>query len=245
MFLFATLVFLMLAAWLLINGLNEKRWVEDHSHDELVAQDKGFFPDLSRVFPNKEADGSSLVEQTGDKLKSTAGEIKNRSASLSKNLQQRAADENDTLGTLVAKTRSGTHKAVEAGGEWSQKIAQKSGELGKKAAEASGPMRSKMTEEGTPILEKITAKSRELGEKVVKSSGPKLDKIVEQSKPAMQKLTAKGNEIGHKVIEASGPIKDKIIEKGNSAKQTLAAKIDQKKADDSTITGDQNSVNKI
>jgi len=100
-------------------------------------------------------------------------------------LNKRAADENDTLGTLVAKTRSGTHKAVEAGGEWSQKIAQKSGELGKKAADASGPMRSKITEEGAPILEKITTKSRELGEKVVKSSGPKLDKIVEQSKPAM------------------------------------------------------------
>ena len=33
----ATLCLLAVAAWLFFNALNERRWVEAHSHDETVA----------------------------------------------------------------------------------------------------------------------------------------------------------------------------------------------------------------
>lgn len=43
----AFLIFIILVgiiAWLVINGLNEMRWVQAHSHEEDVASDKGIIP---------------------------------------------------------------------------------------------------------------------------------------------------------------------------------------------------------
>ncbi len=45
----ATLCLLCVAAWLLVSGLNERRWVHEHIHDETVAADPGFIPDMGRV----------------------------------------------------------------------------------------------------------------------------------------------------------------------------------------------------
>ncbi len=45
----ATLCLLAVVAWLVLNGLNERNWVEDHSHDETVSADPGLFPDMSKV----------------------------------------------------------------------------------------------------------------------------------------------------------------------------------------------------
>lgn len=45
----STLCLLAVAAWLLFNALNERRWVEAHSHDETVASDPGLFPSLTAL----------------------------------------------------------------------------------------------------------------------------------------------------------------------------------------------------
>lgn len=45
----ATLCLLIIAAWLLFNGLNERRWVIAHSHDETVANDEGLLMGLSSL----------------------------------------------------------------------------------------------------------------------------------------------------------------------------------------------------
>ncbi|MFK7861267.1 MAG: hypothetical protein AB8B64_20800 [Granulosicoccus sp.] len=42
-----TLFLLVVSAWLFFNALNERRWVQAHSHDETVAADKGLFPAFS------------------------------------------------------------------------------------------------------------------------------------------------------------------------------------------------------
>ena len=43
----ATLCLLAVAAWLIMNGLNEKAWVDAHSHDDSVAADKGLLASFS------------------------------------------------------------------------------------------------------------------------------------------------------------------------------------------------------
>ena len=52
LFFLAFVLFVALIAWLVINGLNEMRWVQAHSHDEEVAADPGIIPskdDLKNV----------------------------------------------------------------------------------------------------------------------------------------------------------------------------------------------------
>lgn len=45
----ATLCLLAVAAWLIMSALNEKAWVDAHSHDENVAADKGLLSGFSTV----------------------------------------------------------------------------------------------------------------------------------------------------------------------------------------------------
>ncbi|MGQ7844274.1 hypothetical protein ACUNV4_07355 [Granulosicoccus sp. 3-233] len=45
----ATLCLLAIAAWLFFNALNERRWVEAHSHDETVASDEGLLANFTAL----------------------------------------------------------------------------------------------------------------------------------------------------------------------------------------------------
>ena len=45
----ATLCLLAIAVWLFFNALNERRWVEDHSHDETVASDEGLLANFTAL----------------------------------------------------------------------------------------------------------------------------------------------------------------------------------------------------
>jgi len=44
-----TLFLLTVTAWLFFNALNERRWVQAHSHDETVAADEGFLPNFTAI----------------------------------------------------------------------------------------------------------------------------------------------------------------------------------------------------
>ena len=63
----ATLCLLAIAVWLFFNALNERRWVESHSHDETVASDEGLlanFTALTRTAPASEPGAPGEVIQT-------------------------------------------------------------------------------------------------------------------------------------------------------------------------------------
>lgn len=102
MFLLSSLILLFIVAWLFFNALNEKRWVDAHRHDETVAADPGILPDLSQIFGG--GDSGSVIEKTGARLKSTASDV-------TSNLKQRAGDENDPIGRVVAKGSEMREKA--------------------------------------------------------------------------------------------------------------------------------------
>lgn len=127
MFMLATLIFLLIAAWLFFNGINEKRWVDAHRHDETVAADPGLLPRMSRIIGR--GDGTSMAEQSAVRLKVVAADARMRLADISAGLRQRAADEHDTLGKVIARTRKGTGRAVDTGNRMSRQAAAKGNEL--------------------------------------------------------------------------------------------------------------------
>jgi len=165
MFLIAAICLLLLAAWLFLNALNEMRWVEAHSHDETVAADKGFLPDVPKML-GVEGGYKGLADQTGSRIKESATQVQAKTADLSARVKERAKDENDVVGRTVAMTKQASGKVAEKGGEWGHKAVEKGSELGHIAAEKSGPLRQKVAEKSSPVLGKVAEKSSEISGKV-------------------------------------------------------------------------------
>lgn len=150
MFLLACLILLFITAWLFMNGLNEKRWVDAHSHDEAVAADQGLLPGFTAL-TGTGGGLESAKSQAGSKLQGAMDKAKEGSAKL----RDRAGDENDSIGKAVSKTKDATGKAVE-----------KTSELSSKVMEKSGPLREKVAEKGGPLWEQITKKTEEVSGKI-------------------------------------------------------------------------------
>ena len=117
----ATLCLLAIAAWLFFNALNERRWVEAHSHDETVAADPGLLPDFSRMTSAMRADtdGKVSIDQEDTPFARAVAKVREKSGKASAKLEQRAADarerdDGDTFfGRAVAKV-GGTVNTIEA-----------------------------------------------------------------------------------------------------------------------------------
>ena len=75
-----TLCLLFVAAWLFFNALNEKRWVEAHSHDESVASDEGLFGGFSlRTGTGATGvDGKVSIDQENTRFARAVSKVKNQ-----------------------------------------------------------------------------------------------------------------------------------------------------------------------
>lgn len=82
----STLCLLAIAAWLFFNALNERRWVEAHSHDESVASDEGLF---ASFIPRRDA---SLL---GDQEKVSIHQENTRFARMVTKVQDKSASLGD------------------------------------------------------------------------------------------------------------------------------------------------------
>lgn len=107
----ATLCLLAIAAWLFFNALNERRWVEAHSHDETVAADPGILPDFSRMASTMraEAHGKVSIDQEDTRFARAVAKVREKSEKASEKIERRAAearerDDGETFfGRAVAK----------------------------------------------------------------------------------------------------------------------------------------------
>ncbi|MEE9320477.1 MAG: hypothetical protein V3U76_08530 [Granulosicoccus sp.] len=106
----ATICLLAIAAWLFFNALNERRWVEAHSHDDAVAADKGLFPSFSKP------EDTYSVNQESTGIGKRVAKIRQKTTDMGNKLEQTAAvsdgggirdkmriKENSMLGGLTAK----------------------------------------------------------------------------------------------------------------------------------------------
>lgn len=117
-----TLCLLFLAAWLFFNALNERRWVEAHSHDENVANDPGFLPSFSTLTGTGSygPDGKVSIDQEDTRFARAVKKVKDTTSKYSEKLEAKAAaakfdnpedrpgsagEENTLFGRSVARVR--------------------------------------------------------------------------------------------------------------------------------------------
>jgi len=100
----ATLCLLAVAAWLFFNALNEKRWVEAHSHDETVAADRGILPDISKYTASLRSDpgGKLSIDQEDTRFARTVTKVREKSAKASDWVEEqvtkaRGRDDGETI----------------------------------------------------------------------------------------------------------------------------------------------------
>lgn len=90
-----TLILLAVFAWLLLNGLNEKQWVDAHMHDEKVAADKGLLASFTAL---SEGDAD-------DKVGNVVANVKKKSAEASTKIGEKITEarQSDTAGKVREK----------------------------------------------------------------------------------------------------------------------------------------------
>ncbi len=98
-----TLFLLAVFVWLLLNGINEKQWVDAHLHDENVASDKGLFASFTALGEGDEE----------DKVGNVVANVKKKSAEASSKLGERIteASHSETAGKFREKT-SGVRERI-------------------------------------------------------------------------------------------------------------------------------------
>lgn len=83
----ATLCLLCIAAWLVLSGLNERQWVNDHSHDETVAADPGFIPDMKKVADKgRELKGKMSLEDDNTPMSRAVTKVQEKSSRVGERL---------------------------------------------------------------------------------------------------------------------------------------------------------------
>lgn len=80
----ATLLIIAIAAWFMIEGNNERRWVEEHQHDETVAADKGYFSKYNELKDAPEPAERYSVANAEGRVGRFAAKAREKTASVSK-----------------------------------------------------------------------------------------------------------------------------------------------------------------
>jgi len=180
-----TLCLLAVFAWLLFNGLNERRWVQAHSHDETVASDEGLLPSLSSV-----TGSGGLPEMTA-----AAG------AGLTKTMHNVREKTTDAVGTMRDKSGPALERVKEKSGPALERMKEKSAPALEKVKEKSGPAIDKFKEKSGPAFDKVKEKSGPAFEKVKEKSGPAIEQVKRKSGPAIDKVKAKSEEYKDRISE--------------------------------------------
>ena len=120
-----SLILIGIIVWLFMNALNEKQWVDAHSHDEEVAQDPGLFGSFSSATGTgssavsgvvggisggisgiKDGIGKLAGDTKAEKIQSAAASVKQKTAQTGEMLGEKlaAARNSDMAGQIKGKT---------------------------------------------------------------------------------------------------------------------------------------------
>lgn len=119
-----SLFLLALFAWLLLNGLNEKQWVDAHMHDENVASDKGLFASFTalgdgdqedkvgNVVANLKKKSSEATAVIGEKVSDarqsdTAAKMRDKTSGIRERVQSEVQNDDGMLNKIKNKVASG------------------------------------------------------------------------------------------------------------------------------------------
>ena len=248
----ATLCLLAIAAWLFFNALNERRWVESHSHDETVASDPGILPDLSRLTARSSTDGKVSIEQEDSPFARAVAKVREKTEKASAKIEERASrarerDDGETFfGRAVAKIGGGVNamddkldaRAKRASDTRGGSIAEEDSLFGRITARVD----RKQEEYGRRVHERAASRAAEptasrsvrddggfFGRMVNRVSGQldrvegKMDARAERARSADEDfMTRTSAKVGGKINE----IDEKIVDKSRDAAQWVDRKTD-------------------
>lgn len=122
-----SLFLIALFAWLLLNGINEKQWVDAHMHDETVSSDKGLFASFTALgegdnedkvgnvmqnIKNKSAEASSAVGEKFSEARQSemAGKMRDKTSGIRERVQNEVKNEDGMLNKIKNNVVSGVDK---------------------------------------------------------------------------------------------------------------------------------------
>ena len=248
----ATLCLLAIAAWLFFNALNERRWVEAHSHDETVASDPGILPDFSRLSARLHPDGKVSIDQEDSGFARAVAKVREKTEKASEKIEKRAAearerDDGETFfGRAVAKIGGRVNamddkldaRAKRAASAPSGSITEESSLFGR----ATARVNRKQEEYGLRLHERAASRAAEpaasrsardddgfFGRMVNRVSGQldrvegKMDARAERARSADEDfMTRTSAKVGGKINE----IDEKIVDKSRDAAEWVDRKTD-------------------
>lgn len=190
-----TLCLLFIAAWLLFNGLNERRWVHSHSHDETVANDEGLLMGLSNLTRSGKpvGDGKLSIDEENSGFARAVSKVRTSTSKYGdKFIESRAAAarmDDDDYGHPAATQDDDTFfgRAVSKVGAQSARMEKRLGEK-MQSASASGKSVFGPNEQGESVVarvsKKVTAASNELSQRVAKGAGDLSQNLAEKRQSA-------------------------------------------------------------
>ncbi len=233
-----TLCLLAVALWLFFNALNERRWVEAHSHDETVASDEGLLPSLTALTGTAATAGGTPADGQETAMTRAAAKLQEGSGKLGEQLKtakqsaaqmyEKAKEPNGVLGEDSPVGRA-AGKAREQASKLNQKLDEKmksasslttgSGENGdqsflQKAAATSGDLTHKVAKKVADSADGLTGKTNAAGdESIISKVAGKVSSGMHAVEHKMEKVAANRNSqasTDNLVNEASAKVSSEV-----------------------------------
>ncbi len=201
-----TISLLALAAWLFFNALNERRWVQAHSHDEAVASDEGLLANFTMrtgtgaVGP----DGKMSIYQEDSRFARAVSKVQEKTAGWEGKLEAKVKQASN----LNSKNPDGTDRDETLVARASRQVSTTSEEISRRVASGAKNLAGTYEEkraavEGSSVFGKVLGKvsgsmeklESTLGTKVARPKAPVADEgdLVTR---AASKVDKKVNELG-------------------------------------------------
>lgn len=216
-----TLCLLATFAWFLFNAINEKRWVDAHSHDEAVARDQGFLPSFSSVKSavSSDADGKVSLSQENTRLARAVAKVQEKTAKASGYIERKAAEGRGD-GTRPASVRDEDSFF----GRTAAKVAGASDAIGSKLDE-----RMRKASERTSRSDEPGADDGVFGRAVAKVAGANRsleERAAERAKRNAERTRERERAPGDGAAKGGAGFFDRMVDKVGTQSARLDAKLD-------------------
>ena len=222
-----TLCLLATFAWFLFNGINERRWVEAHSHDEAVARDEGFLPSFSSVRAKvaPDAEGKVSIREEDSRFARAVAKVQEKTARAGGYLEQKAAAARGDGGRVDSVREEDSFFA-----RASAKVGEVSGRVGEKLDERLARERTKTSrdsaETGAPVATddgvfgRAVAKVAEKNESLERRAAERAKRRAEERRD--KERTAAGSDA------PEGGFFDRMVDRVGTQSARLDAKLDER-----------------
>ena len=224
-----SLCLLAVFAWLVFNGLNERRWVQAHAHDETVASDEGLLPSLSSLTGSGGLPG--VAASAGAGLTKTMHTVKEKSGPAFEKVKEKSGP---ALEKIKEKSGPALERVKEKSGPAFDKVKEKSGEYKNRLAERRSTLEERRstsepganpadgtrpTGNGNGVLSKLGAVAGTAARKVdgginagMRAAGTKAESLQNRMSDKPEQQSSLGKAFG-KMAETTGRVGSNLGEK--------------------------------